>query len=77
MIQEVFKILFNPILLGTDQVIKRFFNWFHQLKTYMQNTIYNQYRRWGGGGGGRGRQCSTAPNTKDVCFTDKIYLKYI
>ena len=52
--------------------------------TYMQNTIYNQYRRGGGGGGGvggggggGGRQCSTAPYTKDVCFTDKIYLKYI
>ena len=30
-----------------------------------------------GGGGGRGRQFSAAPNTKHVCFTDKIYLKYI
>ena len=63
MIQEVFKILFNPILLGTDQVIKRFFNWFHQLKTYMQNTIYNQYRRWGGGGGADSVRLHLTPKT--------------
>ena len=49
-IQEFLRSYSTPIVLGSDQVIKRFFNWFHQLMNYMQNTIYNQYRRGGEGG---------------------------